>query len=67
VTDIPPDQMAAYLTIMLPAMNVEDRVELLSGMRAGAPPEAFAGVMALAGAVLPAADAVQLRTRLGLA
>ncbi len=41
--------MAASLAIMLPAMNNDDRTELLGGMQAGAPPEVFAGVWSLAG------------------
>lgn len=56
VGSIPPDEMAESLAIMLPAMNVDDRAELLGGMRAGAPAEVFAGVCALAESVLsPAA------------
>ncbi len=43
VGSIPPEQMAWSLGIMLPAMNVDDRVEILGGMQAGAPPEVFAG------------------------
>jgi hypothetical protein len=56
LASIGPDEMAATLAKMLPAMNIDDRVELLSGMRAEAPPEAFAGVLALAADVLPAED-----------
>lgn len=64
---IPPEQMATSLALMLPAMNVEDRTELLGGMRAGAPAEVFAGVWALAGSVLPTADVAALAARLDLA
>ena len=49
---IAPDDMGWSLAMMLPAMNVEDRAEMLGAMRADAPPEAFAGVWALAGQVL---------------
>ena len=52
---------------MLPAMNVEDRVELLGGVQAGAPPEVFAGMMGLAQSVISAADYAQVATRLGVA
>ena len=41
---------------MLPAMNIDDRAELLGGMQAGAPPEVFAGVWGLVGSVLPSDD-----------
>ena len=44
--------MAASLAFMLPAMNVDDRAELLGGMRADAPAEVFSGVVSLARSVL---------------
>ena len=67
VASIPPADMATSLSIMLPAMNVDDRAEMLGGMRAGAPAEVFAGVRALAGSVLAPADLTALDHRLGLA
>ena len=67
LASIPPQQMATSLALMLPAMNVEDRTELLGGMQAGAPAEVFAGVWALAGSVLPSPDVAALAPRLGLA
>jgi hypothetical protein len=51
---------------MLPAMNVEDRVELVGAMRDGMPSEAFAAVWALAYSVLPADECAQLGARLGV-
>lgn len=63
---IPPDEMARSLAIMLPAMDIDDRAELLGGMAAGAPPEVFAGVWSLAGSVLDPADHRALGRRLGL-
>jgi hypothetical protein len=63
---IPPQEMAASLAVMLPAMNIDDRAELLGGMQASAPAEVFTGVWALAGSVLPAADHAALADRLGL-
>ena len=36
--------MAKSLALMLPAMNIDDRTELLGGMQQGAPAEVFAGV-----------------------
>ena len=49
IASIPPEVMAQSLALMLPAMNIDDRTELLGGMQAGAPPEVFAGVWGLAG------------------
>jgi hypothetical protein len=62
---IPPDQLAWGLAKMLPALNVDDRVEVLAGIRAGAPAEAFAGVMALTADVLTEADHDEVASRLG--
>jgi len=64
---IPPDEMARSLALMLPAMNLDDRTELLGGMREQAPPEAFQGVWGLAGSVLAADDHAALARRLDLA
>lgn len=61
---ISPEDMGWSLSLMLPAINVEDRTEMLAGMRAGAPPEAFAGVWALAEQVLTPADFAALKARL---
>jgi hypothetical protein len=66
VASIPPDELAQSATIMLPAMNVEDRVELLGGIQADAPPEAFAGVLGLTQAVLDPADYAEVARRLGV-
>jgi hypothetical protein len=67
VASIPPDEVAKALSVMLPAMNTEDRVEMLGGMKEGAPPEVIAGVTALAQTVLAPADFDTLATRLGIA
>ncbi len=66
VGSIPPEQMAAVLAIMLPSMDVDDRAELLGGMRSGAPAEVFEGVWALAGSVLAPKDHQALAIRLDL-
>jgi hypothetical protein len=66
VGSIPPEDMAASLAFMLPAMNVDDRTELLGGMQQSAPPEAFAGVCSLARSVLGAEEFSALARRLGI-
>jgi hypothetical protein len=66
VGSIPPEQMGQSLAFMLPAMNVDDRTELLGGMRMSAPAEAFAGVVSLARSVLLPADFAALAARLQL-
>jgi hemerythrin HHE cation binding domain-containing protein len=67
VASIPPEEMAQSATIMLPAMNVENRVELLGAIQADAPAEAFAGVLGLVQAVLDPADYAEVTRRLGVA
>lgn len=64
VTSIPPAEMVQSLSFMLPAMNADDRAELLGGMRASAPADAFQGVLALARSVLEPADFAATTARL---
>jgi hypothetical protein len=66
VGSIPPDEMARSLAFMLPAMNVDDRAELLGGIRMAAPPEAFDATIGLARSVLCAVDFSALAERLGV-
>jgi iron-sulfur cluster repair protein YtfE (RIC family) len=65
-SSIPPDVMAKALTMMLPAMNIDDRTEMLGGMRQSAPPQVFEGVWGLAGTVLAPSDHRALAIRLGI-
>lgn len=65
VASIPPPNMAKGFAVMLPAMNVDDRMELLAGMERGAPPEAFAEVWGLTRSVLTPSDFAALAARLG--
>lgn len=66
VSSIPPAEMAKSLAFMLPAMNADDRAELLGGMRMAAPPEAFAQVLDLARSVLDPSEHRATLARLGL-
>ena len=66
VASIPPQQMAQAAGYMLPAMNIEDQVELYEGARAGVPPAVFGGMVALAEGVLDPVAFQTLHTRLGL-
>ena len=67
IGNMPPQQLISGLAVMFPAMNVDDRTELLGGMRATAPAEAFAGVWSLAKSVLPTEDHRAVAVRLGIA
>ncbi len=62
-----PQQLTSGLAVMFPAMNVDDRTELLGGVKATAPAEAFAGIWSLAKSVLSFDDSRAVSTRLGLA
>ncbi len=66
LASIPPAEMATSLALMLPAMNLDDRTDMLGGMRAQAPAEVFQGVWGLAGTVLEPCDLAALAQRLGL-
>ena len=66
IGSIPPEKMAQSLAFMIPAMNIDDRTEMLGGMQAGAPAEVFAGVWGLVGSVLTPQDHAALGARLGL-
>jgi hypothetical protein len=66
IAAIPPEQMATSLAVMIPAMNVDDRTELLGGMQQGAPAEVFAQVFGLVRSTLTSRDADVLAQRLGI-
>jgi len=66
IASIPPAELARELTLMLPAMNVEDRAELLGGVRATAPEPAFQAILGLARSVLAPADFAAVAARLGV-
>ena len=64
--NMPPEEMAQGLAVMIPAMNIDDRTALLGGMRAGAPAEVFEGVWSLVGSVLEPDDHQALARRLDI-
>jgi len=66
VSSIPPEEMAASMALMLPAMNLDDRAEMLGGMQQGAPAEVFSGVWGLTTSILEPADLAALGRRLGV-
>ena len=64
---VPPPTMCAFIAVMAPAMNLEERTNMLAGMQAGAPPEIFELFRAAAEAALTASDYRTVAARLGLA
>jgi hypothetical protein len=64
--DIPPELQSQGLAVMLPALNADDRTEMLAGMRAEVPPFVFDEIWSFAASVLPAPDRAVVAARLGL-
>lgn len=60
VASIPPQAMVKALHWFLPAMNAPERFEMLRGMQAGMPPEAFLGVLEIARRTLSPSDHTKL-------
>jgi len=66
IGSLPPDELMRGLALMLPAMNADDRTDLLGGMQATAPAPVFDAVWGLAQSVLGDADVRQQAERLGI-
>jgi len=66
IANMPPQELITGLSVMLPAMNIEDRTAMLGGIKASAPAPAFAAVWSLAGSVLTPFDFEAVAKRLGL-
>lgn len=62
LASVPPATRASAMAVMLPTLTPTERAALVSKVRATAPPEAFAGVRAIAAQVLTTAE----YTRLGI-
>jgi len=67
VAAIEPQEMAVYLRWILPAVSHPERLGMLEGMRASAPPEVFEGVLAIARDRLSRRDYGKLAGALGVA
>ncbi len=66
IGELTPEENIAFMRLMLPAMNPAERAGLLTGMKANAPPEAFAAVIDLAARPTLAANDFAELQRLGL-
>jgi hypothetical protein len=66
VSSIPSEDLPKSVAFKLPAMNVDDRVELLGGIRETAPAPAFEGVVGLARSVLEPAEFAAMAQRLAI-
>ncbi|MDH5673837.1 MAG: hemerythrin domain-containing protein [Myxococcales bacterium] len=63
---VAPERMAEFMSVMIPALNVEERSQLFAGLKAGAPPEVLQGMCALAADVLDPDAWSQVQSRVGL-
>jgi hypothetical protein len=66
VASMPPEETARSFGVILPALNPQERFELLTNVRNTAPPPVFQGIWTLAQNVLSANDAQKLGRKLGL-
>lgn len=64
VTDMRPDELTRCMVATLPALDVDDRGELLAGLRSAMPADAFDVVWSLASSLLPDEDVAPLAARL---
>lgn len=63
----PPARMIGYLALMIPALSHQERLGMLTGMRAAMPSEAFSGIMeAAVRPNLDPADTARLEAALSL-
>lgn len=67
LASVAPDVLGRCIELMLPAINVIDRTEMLAGMRATAPAEVFDATWALAGRVLSTREYIATASRLAAA
>ena len=64
-TTMPPPDMVTFMRSMLPAMNPDERTQMLGGMKAGAPPEIFDIFWATAAEVLSPNQLAVVASRIG--
>lgn len=61
-----PEELKYDLQIMLPAMNVYERVDMINAGRASMPPQVFQGLLKLAEQVLSPDDWIALKPKIGI-
>lgn len=66
-TSVPAPDMCVFIRYMVPAMNFSERLDMLGGMHAGAPPEIFEMFRAAAQACLPPQDYAAVAAAAGFA
>ncbi len=66
IASIPPEEMAATLPLMLPALNPQQRAGMVGAMRGKAPPEVIRGVLSIAECVLDRSGWAKLKSALAI-
>jgi hypothetical protein len=64
VAEIPPEERLAFMRLMIPASNHEERLAQLGGLKAAVPPPAFAALLDALQPTLPEGDFARLRAAL---
>lgn len=64
-TTVPPNDMVQFMRSMLPAMNTDERTDMLGGMKAGAPPEIFSMFWSIATDALTPTQLAVVAGRIG--
>ena len=62
---IPPERMAVWVPVICNSWNASELTAVLAGMKSGAPPEAFAGMLKMVEQATPAATWETVRKALG--
>lgn len=61
-----PEEQTYSLEIMLPAINLYERADMINGGRANAPPEMFQALLKIAERVLDPYDWTALKPKIGI-
>jgi len=64
VASIPPEEMQIVMRWMLPAVSPAERAGMMMGMRAGMPPQVFAGMLEFTRSLIPERDMRKLQAAL---
>ncbi len=62
---VPPERMAVWVPFICNSWNASELTAILAGVKQGAPPEAFAGMLHMAEQAMPAATWETVRKALG--
>jgi len=64
--NIPPERYAEWMRWVLPSLNVNELVEMFTGMKKGAPPQVLENMVHIAGTAVDEERWKTVKTRVGL-